>query len=69
MNQYLTIRQTAKKVPYSENQLRKMLRIGELPGFYSGTRFYVDYELLMEQIDRECRSRMRSLRSTVSDSQ
>ncbi len=59
MNQYLTIRQTAKKGPYSEPQLRKMLRIGELPGFYSGTRFYVNYELLMEQLDNECRSRMR----------
>lgn len=69
MSQYLTIKQTARKGPYSEHRLRKMLRAGELPGFYSGTRFYVNYELLMGQLDRECRSRMRSLRSTVSDSQ
>lgn len=69
MSQYLTIKQTARKGPYSEYRLRKMLRAGELPGFYSGTRFYVNYELLMEQLDRECRSKMRSLRSTVSDSQ
>lgn len=73
MSQYLTIHQTAKKGPCSEPQLRKMLKIGELPGFYSGTRFYVNYELLMELLDRESRSRMRqsnaSLRSTVSDLQ
>lgn len=58
---YLTIKQTARRGPYPEHRLRKMLRIGELPGFYSGTRYYVNYDLLMEQLDRECRSRMKDV--------
>jgi len=39
---------------FTENMLRVMLREKRLPGFYAGNRFYVDVEMLKEQIRREC---------------
>lgn len=38
-DKYLTIRQTAERGIITEYQLRKMLRAGELPGFYSGKTY------------------------------
>lgn len=38
-DKYLTIRQTAECGIITEFQLRKMLRAGELPGFYSGKTY------------------------------
>ena len=42
--QYSTIRQGAKTLGLPECILRKMVKSGTLPGFYSGTRFYVDLD-------------------------
>lgn len=49
-SRFLTIRQTAKEGPLSEYCLRLMLKRGELPGVYSGTRFLVNYALLLERL-------------------
>ncbi len=49
----LTIRQTAKRGPLSEHRLRLMEKQGQLPGIYSGNRFLVNYELLLEQLNRQ----------------
>lgn len=51
----VTINQAGKRGPLPSSRLRAMLREGRLPGFYSGTRYYVNYTMLMEQLDRESR--------------
>ena len=51
----LTINQSAKRGPLPASRLRAMLREGRLPGFYSGSRFYVNYTMLVDQLDRESR--------------
>ena len=58
-----TIRQAAAmpNCPYSEYTMRLMLHRGELPGFYSGTRFHVNFSLLIQQVDDESRSRMKAV--------
>ena len=48
---FLTIRQTAATGILSEHHLRMMVKQGTLPGIYSGTRFKVNYELLVKQLN------------------
>lgn len=50
------------KIPAST--LRRMLAKGELPGFYSGNRFYVNYEMLLEKLERDSLNAMSSKSST-----
>ena len=50
-NNYLTIRQTAKRGIITEYQLRKMFRAGELPGFYSGKTYKVNVPMLIDKLD------------------
>ena len=45
----------AKRGPLPEWELRKRQKEGRLPGFFSGTRFYVRYDILLEMIERESR--------------
>ena len=47
---FLTIRNTAKEYGISEWVLRGMVKRGECPGFYSGTRFYIAVEQLLEKM-------------------
>lgn len=54
-SKFLTIRETAKIGILSEYQLRMMHQQGRLPGIYSGTRFKVNLNLLMEQLDADSR--------------
>lgn len=54
----LTIRQTAKRGPLSEHRLRLMEKQWQLPGIYSGNRFLVNYELLLEQLNRQSAERV-----------
>lgn len=46
-----SIRETAKRGPVSEYCLRLMLKQGDLPGVYSGRKFLVNYEKLLEQLN------------------
>ena len=48
---FLTIRQTASTGILSEHHLRMMVKKGTLPGIYAGTRFLVNYELLVQQLN------------------
>lgn len=48
-----SIRGAAKLGPLSEHCLRLMLKKGKLPGVYSGRKFLVNYEKLLEQLNRE----------------
>lgn len=49
-----TVRQTAALGVLPEFRLRQMQKEGRLPGFYSGTRFYINVDMLMEQLQTEC---------------
>lgn len=48
-----SIRETAKRGPLSEHCLRLMLARGELPGVYSGKKFLVNYDRLLEQLNAD----------------
>ena len=54
---FLSIRETAKAGPLSEYCLRLMLKRGQLPGIYSGVKFLVNYDLLLEQLNSSCDKR------------
>lgn len=56
--QFMTINQTAKAVGLPHTCLRSMLATGNLPGFYSGTRFYVNVDLFREKLEQDSRSTM-----------
>ena len=56
---FMTINQTAKAVGLPHTCLRNMLANNSLPGFYNGTRYYVNVEMLKEKLENDCRSAMR----------
>ena len=49
-NNFPSIRETAKRGPLTEHCLRLMLKQGKLPGVYSGKKFCVNYNALLEQL-------------------
>lgn len=49
---FLTIRQVAKTGILTEYHLRKLHKDGRIPGIYSGTRFLVNYPLLIEALNK-----------------
>lgn len=53
--QLLTIRKTAKTGIASEYFLRLLVAQGKCPGIYSGNRFLVNVDALVEQLDAESR--------------
>lgn len=55
---FLTINQTAKVVGLPHTCLRTMLATGNLPGFYSGSRFYVNLDMLRDKLEQDSRSTM-----------
>ena len=61
----LTIRQTAKRGPLSEYRLRLMEKQGRLPGIYSGNRFLINYELLLDQLNRQSAERLGESRENL----
>ena len=56
--QFLTINQTAKEIGLPATCLRSMLATGNLPGFYSGTRFYVNLDMFRAKLEQDSRSAM-----------
>lgn len=48
---FTSIRETARRGPVSEYLLRLWLKQGKLPGVYSGRKFLVNYDRLLEQLD------------------
>ena len=52
---FCSIKQAAKRGPVPECRLRAWVKDGRVPGFYSGTWFYVDYEAFINQIKADCR--------------
>lgn len=51
-----SVRGAAKRGPLSEYCLRLMLKQGTLPGVYSGRKFLVNYEKLIEQLNEEAKA-------------
>lgn len=52
MPEFGTTRATVKKVPgLSEHFLRQLIKAGQCPGFYAGSRFYVNITALVEMLD------------------
>ena len=54
---FMTIRETAKTGIISEYHLRMMERQGKLPGVRVGSRFKVNVDLLVDQLNRESAER------------
>ena len=51
--QFLSIRQIAKTGILPERLLRQLHRKNELPGFYSGRKYLVNYTLLLKKLNDE----------------
>lgn len=47
-----TVNKTVKSEHVSENLLRGMIRQGTCPGYYSGNRFYVNVDKLLEMLNQ-----------------
>ena len=56
MNNFKTLRQTAHGMGLPEGTLRARLKRNKLPGFYAGSRYYINVPLLMEMLDAESRA-------------
>ena len=66
MSRYLTINATAKHYDLPVWMLRTLQKRGELPGFSSGNRFYVDCELLMQHLEATSKANVtRSVEATA----
>lgn len=50
---FMTIRETAATGILSEHHLRLMAKRHELPGIYAGTKFMINYPLLVEKLNRD----------------
>lgn len=50
---FMTIMETAATGILSEHHLRLMAKRNELPGIYVGTRFKVNYPLLIEKLNHD----------------
>jgi len=50
MINFMTVRDASKECGVSEYCLRNWIKRGECPGYYSGTRYYVDVEKLEKMI-------------------
>lgn len=49
----ITISEAGRRGPLTPWRLREMKRQGKLPGICAASRFYVDYESLLKQLETE----------------
>ena len=56
MANYKTIRQTNKETGIPEAFIRSLVANEECPGFYTGNRFMVNVDQLMEKLEEESKS-------------
>ncbi|MEY8261767.1 hypothetical protein AALA80_15695 [Oscillospiraceae bacterium 50-60] len=59
---FLTIRQMAATGILSEHHLRLLEKQGKLPRIYSGNRFKVNVDLLVDQLNRESAEQVQAQR-------
>lgn len=50
---FMTVRQTARTGLISEYRLRLLVAQGKVPGVYSGNRFMVNYDLLVDLLNAQ----------------
>lgn len=55
MSKFKTIRQTAALGVLTEHRLRLMVAEGRCPGIYTGNRFLINVDALIEQLDQQSR--------------
>lgn len=53
MSEFMTTRQTAKSQNLPEHFIRSLIKARKCPGFYQGTRFYINVPMLMEMLHSE----------------
>ncbi len=53
--QFMTINAAAREIGLPHTCLRAMQAQGKLPGFYAGTRYYVNLDMLREQLENDSR--------------
>lgn len=51
IKQYVSIRQAARIVGLSHDRIRQWQKQGLVPGFFSGSRFYVNLPRFLEKLD------------------
>lgn len=54
-----TIRQTAARGPLSEHYLRLLQKQGRLPGFFVGSHYRVNYDMLLEELKEMSKETLR----------
>ncbi len=47
---FLTIRQAARASGLPEHALRQLVKRGDVPGFYTGTRFLINFDAFRAQV-------------------
>lgn len=56
MSEFCTINETARRTGIPASRIRSMVKRGEIPGFFSGSRFYIDSQrfeqLFAEAVER-----------------
>lgn len=65
MSEFLTIRQAAAdpRCPLREGTLRAMVKRQEVPGFYSGSRFWINLDALLEILAARSRANVKPAES------
>ena len=53
---YQTINQAADALGIPRHWLRRAQKLGRVPGFYAGTRFYVNVQMLQEKLVHDTES-------------
>lgn len=52
---YVTVNEAGRRGPIPAYRLRQMQKAGLLAGFFSGSRYYLDYDALIEWVRQESR--------------
>lgn len=65
MKPYMTLPAAAIAFDLPLFMLRTMQKRGECPGFFQGTRFYVNTTMLAEKLEQDSRSAMSNSKETA----
>lgn len=57
---FSTIRQASRKIDFPENRIRAMVKQGVCPGIYSGNRFLVNVDALVELLENQSREAVKA---------
>lgn len=60
---FLSIRQAADALGLPQNFVRRAQKLGKVPGFYAGNRFYVNMDMFIKKLNED----MDSFNSTTDN--